>query len=1056
MSKQSLVWDSCVAVATVLIALLLMMGLNPWLEMTETPFLIFFGAVPLAALSRGDRAGILATVLSASLANFFFIPPVHSFSLNLVGVGRTLIFVLEGILISSMAGSLRRTQQRARESILRDLARLKQAEAEIAALNNDLQNRLNELETLFEVIPIGILISDDLEFKQVRANPAFAQVLGIPTDGNASWTPPDSPPPAYKVLRNGRELTPEETPLRYAAIHGVNLERVEVDILRSDGVLFNLYGYASPLLDEQKRPRGSVGAFLDITERKKIEAEREQLFEREKAAREKAEAVERQSRFLAEASVLLSSSLDYEHTLKSMAQLAVPTLADWCVVDMVAADGTTGDRTLKRLATAHVNPAKVEWAAELYRRYPPNLDAAQGIAQVLRTGQSEYYPDISNEQLVASARDKEHLRLLKEAGLKSVMIVPLIARGKTLGTISFVMAESGRSYSLNDLSFAEELARRAAIAFDNARLYQEAQQAKQAAERAADRTARLQAVTAALSESLTPLQVADVIVEQSMAFLEADSALVSLLTADRQFLEIVQAVGYAPDLVEAWSTFSINAPVPLAETVRTGQPVWAELQADRIARYPHLVEIYQRYDYEGWMSLPLIVEGKPLGGLLLSFKAFKDLTPDDRRFVQALTQQCAQAIARAQLYEAERQARSASEAARQAAEQASRVKDEFLAVLSHELRTPLNPILGWTKLLRAGSLDPQRTALAIETIERNAKLQTQLIEDLLDISRILQGKLVLNIAPVDLAMTIEAAKETVRLAAEAKAIQVQTQLDPTVGLIMGDANRLQQVIWNLLSNAVKFTPQGGQITIRLTAVDANAQISVEDTGKGISADFLPYVFEYFRQADSSTTRRFGGLGLGLAIARQIVELHGGSIQATSAGEGQGATFVVKLPLIPEVNRRINPALAAPGVAAADTPSLQGNRILVVDDEPDARELVGFILEQSGAEVTLVGSAAEVLKCLHEGLPDLLISDVAMPEVNGYMLIQQVRALAPEQGGQIPAIALTAHAGEGDRQQALSAGFQQHVSKPIDPEELVQVVAKLVRQPSALPYSVHKI
>ncbi|MEG4583245.1 PAS domain S-box protein [Microcoleus sp. MON1_C5] len=386
--------------------------------------------------------------------------------------------------------------------------------------------------------------------------------------------------------------------------------------------------------------------------------------------------------------------------------------------------------------------------------------------------------------------------------------------------------------------------------------------------------------------------------------------------------------------------------------------------------------------------------------------------------------------------EAERERLLAREKeAREEAEQANRVKDEFLAVLSHELRTPLNPIMGWTKLLRSNVLPPEKQRYALETIERNAKLQTQLIEDLLDVSGILQGKVSLNIAPVDLAGVIGAAIETVRLAAEVKSIQISTQFAPNLGPVLGDAGKLQQVVWNLLSNAVKFTPTGGKIQVVLDRVDRNAQITVTDTGKGIEPDFLPYVFDYFRQADSTMTRKFGGLGLGLAIVRHLVELHGGTVKSASPGEGKGATLTVRIPLMP-VQSQTSPA----GTASPDQSfNLSGLRVLAVDDDADARDLVVFLLEDCGASVTAVANAADALAVLTQSVPDLLLSDIGMPDTDGYMLMRKVRALAPDQGGRIPAIALTAYAGEIDYQQALAAGFQRHICKPLDPDKLVQAI-----------------
>lgn len=382
------------------------------------------------------------------------------------------------------------------------------------------------------------------------------------------------------------------------------------------------------------------------------------------------------------------------------------------------------------------------------------------------------------------------------------------------------------------------------------------------------------------------------------------------------------------------------------------------------------------------------------------------------------------------------------QAARAEAEAANRVKDEFLAVLSHELRTPLNPILGWTKLLRTRQFSSEKVEQALAVIERNATLQTQLIEDLLDISRILRGKLKLEVAPVELIPVINAAIETVRLAAEAKSLQIHCLFASELRPVLGDAGRLQQVIWNLLSNAVKFTPPGGEITVRLESIGRqgmeSAQITITDTGKGISPSFLPYVFDYFRQADGSTTRSFGGLGLGLAIARHLVELHGGQITAASEGDDQGATFTVCLPLIasqPQVQPAVYPT--------ANNVNLSGVSVLIVDDDPDSRELIAIILAQANADVRTASSAGEALERLEQTLPTLLISDIGMPETNGYELMRQIRSRWFAIGEIFPAIALTAYAGEMDHQQALAAGFQRHIAKPVVPEELLRVIAILL-------------
>jgi len=385
--------------------------------------------------------------------------------------------------------------------------------------------------------------------------------------------------------------------------------------------------------------------------------------------------------------------------------------------------------------------------------------------------------------------------------------------------------------------------------------------------------------------------------------------------------------------------------------------------------------------------------------------------------------------------------------ARDDAEAANRAKDEFLAVVSHELRTPLTPILAWARMLRGGQLDPAATARAIESIERNIKAQAQLIGDLLDVSRIIAGKLRLDVRSVDIAPVVEAAVESVRPTAEVKGVRLQTIIDPRAGLISGDSDRLQQIVWNLLANAVKFTPKDGRVQLELRRVNSHVGIAVSDTGKGIEPEFLPYVFDRFRQADSSTTRVHGGLGLGLAIVRHLVELHGGRVSAESAGIGLGATFSVELPLaavqrVPSAEF-VHPS-AEPEYGMPFTPSqeLAGLRILVVDDDPDTLQILQAILSRCGAEVRAAISASEALTSLQGWHPDLLISDLGMPDEDGYSLLRKVRALDAQHGGNIPAVALTAYARVEDRVRALAAGFQMHVAKPIEPAELVAVVANL--------------
>lgn len=394
--------------------------------------------------------------------------------------------------------------------------------------------------------------------------------------------------------------------------------------------------------------------------------------------------------------------------------------------------------------------------------------------------------------------------------------------------------------------------------------------------------------------------------------------------------------------------------------------------------------------------------------------------------------------------------------------QANRLKDDFLTIVSHELRTPLNSILGWATLLRSRQFEAEKITQALEIIERNARAQAQLINDLLDIASLLRGKIRLHLCPLNLAALLEASVNTMRPTAEAKQIQIYSDIPPDKALVSGDLERLQQVIWNLLSNAIKFTPVGGWVEIILSVVPSDSfpqkpgekqsgyvQIQIQDTGQGISPEFLPYIFERFRQADSSITRSSGGLGLGLAIVRQLLELHQGSIAADSAGEGQGSTFTIRLPLLEAV-----PDPVKPGEPTITTPPisfpLKGYMILVVDDEGDNLEVMETILTQQGATILTARSAAGALEHMIHSQPDLLISDIGMPEADGYELIRQVRSLPRERGGQIPAIALTAYVREEDRLRALAAGFQQHMAKPIDATELSAIAAHLLQSTHKQP------
>ncbi len=583
-----------------------------------------------------------------------------------------------------------------------------------------------------------------------------------------------------------------------------------------------------------------------LAEGERAAVERARLLADEQAARTAAEEAARRARFLAEASRLFSASLDYETTLRSAAWLSVPFLADWCTIDVIDDDGT-----IRRVAIAHADPAKADTARRM-AAYPPDPSARHPRTRVLRTGAPVLIRDIGARDLGAIAPDPDHRAVLQSVGYRSAMIVPLVARGASLGAITFATAESARRYDAADLALAEEVAQHAALAVDNARLF------------AAERRART------------------------------------------------------------------------------------------------------------------------------------------------------------------------------TAEVASRAKDTFLATVSHELRTPLSPILAWARMLRTGKLEPDRALRALEIIERNARSQAQLIEDLLDVSRIITGKMRLELRPIALAPVVRAALDVVRPAADAKGVGLRAAFEDGIGPVCGDPERLQQVVWNLLSNAVKFTPPGGWVDVSVTRAGADVELVVRDTGQGIAPEFLPFVFERFQQADSSASRVHAGLGLGLAIVRHIVELHGGAVRVASAGEGRGAAFTVSLPVARE-------APAAPGPAPDSRmrpASLAGVRVLLVDDEPDSNEAMTAVLAQGGAEVRVAASAAQAVEIMERWRGDVLLTEIAMPGDDGYALIARVRR-RDDRWRDVPAIALTAYASADDRERLLAAGFQRHVAKPVEPADLIGAVADVV-------------
>jgi PAS domain S-box-containing protein len=552
---------------------------------------------------------------------------------------------------------------------------------------------------------------------------------------------------------------------------------------------------------------------------------------------------------------------------------------------------------------------------------------------------------------------------------------------------------------------------------------------KRAEEERGAATARLQAAHEIAAAAISHLELDDVLrvlIGRLTAALHTDTAHVLLLTEDGLALRVRASHGIEEEIRQ-----DLRIPVGRGFAGRIAA-TRTPLIVDDIATGEIVSDVLRRR-VRSVMGAPLAADGKLVGVIHVGSVRPRAFSAEDLQLLELVAARVAAVIEHARLYEAERLARAEAEAA-------NRAKDDFLGTLSHELRSPLSAIRTWAHLLRRGKLDEAKTARALATIEESAKAQAQLIEDLLDVSRIIAGNLRVDPRPVELTETVYAALDTVRLAADAKEIEIEVLLQPPPGMVSGDPGRLQQVIWNLLSNAVKFTPRGGRVAVHLERDGTEAVVRVVDSGQGIRPDFLPFLFERFRQADSSSTRAHGGLGLGLAIVRHIVELHGGRVEAQSAGDGLGSTFTVRLPLMAEWTPLATDS--ASEVPAAGSLELRGVHLLVVDDERSSLEALAAVLEESGARVTLAGSTAEALAAFASTPPALVVGDIAMPGEDGYSLIRRIRALEGRGGRRTPALALTAYAGVEDRQRALAAGYDVHLPKPVDPAQLVAALVEL--------------
>lgn len=598
---------------------------------------------------------------------------------------------------------------------------------------------------------------------------------------------------------------------------------------------------------------------------------------------------ERES-FLLHASTILGSSLDYESTLQNVAQLAVPRLADWCGVLIQDEDGQ-----IRSVAVAHADPGKVEFARAFQKKYPVSPDDPSGAPNVIRTGKTEYVLEVTDDMLVHAAKDSTHLADIRALKLRSAVTAPLTVGGRTLGALSLIGEESGRQLTPADVSLAEELGRRAAVAIDNARRFRAAERARAAAERNADRIARLQRVTAALATALTARGIADAVITQGLSAFDADQAVLALLQPDSKTLEIVRSIGLRDEVEREYHYFSVDASTPLSEAVRTAQPVFFASRAEMTTHYPDLIDS-GNVDALAWAAMPLVVEGTVIGGIALGFRNEHPFSNEDREFAMALARQSAQALERARLHDAEQSIRAEAEEARRRAEEANRAKSQFLATMSHELRTPLNAIAGYVQLLELGIHGPvpQEQLDILARVRRSQRILLSLIDDILSFARLESGKVEYRYETIAVAESLRAAHDLLAPQLAERGLNFELLCTDPATQVWADREKFVQIVVNLLSNAVKFTDKGGSVTVTCSTSGNSLLINITDTGSGIPADKLEVIFEPFVQAESGLTRRIEGSGLGLAISRDLARAMQGDLTVKSE-VGKGSTFTLWLP-----------------------------------------------------------------------------------------------------------------------------------------------------------------
>ena len=708
------------------------------------------------------------------------------------------------------------------------------------------------LDAAIQRMPAGVIIAEAPSGKIVASNEYVERIWRHPAPHSADIS-------EYREYRgfheDGTPYEPEEWPLARSLRTGEVVEREEVHLLRGDGTFGVARVSSAPIRDEGGNIVAGVVTFIDVT-----------------AERREQDALA----LLSDASAIASGSLDPGETLRRIAGIAIPKFADLVFVH------TLSDGVLQRYEAAAADPEKKKKVDEMTQRFPPSTEPLRGVFE---SGTSQLVAHVPPDAYDAFP-DPDHRNGVRELGIRSVILVALRAGGRSIGVMTFASTRDTHPYDRYDVLIAEELGRRAAAAIEKAEWFEAEREQRIRAERSAERIGQLQALTSALATALTTGAVVETLIGVLGGVVQARAVVLAERAEDDPMVRVVRAVGVPEDVLDTYREFPVDSPLPLARAIHTGQPIWMPNSSARSAVAPILSSIATTN--HAWAALPLESRGRAIGAIGFSFAEERPFDAEDRNFLMSIAGQCAIALERARLFETE-------QAAREEAERASRAKDEFLAILSHELRTPMTTVIGWADYLNMTRADDPELAGPIEALRKSAKVQAKLVDDLLDVSRIIAGKLAIRSIDTELTSIVQGAVDDLRLSATSKGVELVASLADGPVRLQGDPDRLRQIVTNLIVNAIKFTPSGGRVTVSVIDRGNDVELIVEDTGEGIEPAFLPHVFDRFRQASVGDSRRYAGLGLGLSIVQHLVQRHGGSVRAESDGLGHGATFSVCLP-----------------------------------------------------------------------------------------------------------------------------------------------------------------